>query len=509
MAKMLTDAAVRHYRPTKKRRTIRDAGARSLYLVVEPSGRKSWLMRFRRLGGKPGKMILGPLDLSGIEVQGELVIGMPLTLAGARQVAAQVHRERALGRDPVAEHKARKHRHQAAAADRAAAHSPLPLARSSRNTPKSRRGGGNRRHARSGSTPMTWSRYLADWRSAGRIEAPDRSTATMSIRSSTRLAGSAPRHPIRNGGASEARALALCAALSTAFGWMHRRRLVDANPCSGIHRPSPPRARDRVLTSNEVRRFWHATETLGRPFGAALRLLLLTGCRLNEIANLRWDEISDDGAEIRLPGSRTKNHRAHIVPLAPLAREIIASIPRIDGCEYAFSTNGRTAISGWSKTKTRLDAMMDVPAWRLHDLRRTAVTGMAELGIPPHVIELVVNHVSGSRGGVAGIYNRSEMMPERRTALERWAAHVAGLVDERETRSPRWRNGEEDGVMAKRREWNWTLLGAAVEQRDAYLRSAWEHDYASALKDGRDREDCRLVDLLRAKRDRLSPISTI
>jgi hypothetical protein len=104
MAKTLTDAAVRHYKPQEKRRTIRDAGARSLYLVVEPSGRKSWLMRFRRLGGKPGKMILGPLDLSGSESQGDPVIGMPLTLAAARQVATQVHRERALGRDPVAEH---------------------------------------------------------------------------------------------------------------------------------------------------------------------------------------------------------------------------------------------------------------------------------------------------------------------------------------------------------------------------------------------------------------------
>jgi integrase len=374
-------------------------------------------------------MILGPLDLSGSEVQGDPVIGMPLTLAGARQVAAQVHRDRALGRDPVAEHKARKHRHQAAAADRAAG----SFAVAARAFVEEHAKVNTRRWQQtartlglhpdglepiSGGLAQRW----AD-RAARSIDGHD----VYQVIDEARRVG-IPGIPVRNGGASEARALALCAALSTAFGWMHRRRLVDANPCSGIHRPSQPRARDRVLTSDEIRRFWHATETLVDPFGAALRLLLLTGCRLNEIANLRWDEISDDCAEIRLPGSRTKNHRAHIVPLAPLARDTIASLPRLDGCQYAFSTNGRTAISGWSKTKTRLDAMMDVPAWRFHDLRRTAVTGMAELNIAPHVIELVVNHVSGSRGGVAGIYNRSEMMQERRAALERWAAHVDGLV---------------------------------------------------------------------------------
>jgi integrase len=212
---------------------------------------------------------------------------------------------------------------------------------------------------------------------------------------------------------------------------MQRRRLVDANPCSGVPRPAPARARDRVFTSAEIVKFWGATEVVGGPFGGALRLLILTGCRLNEIAGLRWDEISEDGAEIRLPGNRTKNHRPHVVPLPPMARQIIASMPRIDGCEYVLSTNGKTPVSGWSKCKVRIDALIGIPAWRLHDLRRTAITQMAELGVPPHVIELCVNHISGSRGGVAGIYNRSEMMAERRDALERWAAHVARLVEGR------------------------------------------------------------------------------
>jgi integrase len=203
------------------------------------------------------------------------------------------------------------------------------------------------------------------------------------------------------------------------------------NPCAGVWRPRPSAARDRVLTNAEIARFWKATDAVNGASSAVLKLLLLTGCRLNEVASLRWDEVSEDGAALNLPGARTKNHRPHTVPLAPLAREIMADVPRIDGCVYAFTTNGRTPVSNWSKTKAHLDAEMGTVPWRIHDLRRTAVTGMAELGIAPHVVEAVVNHVSGARAGVAGTYNRSELMAERRAALERWAQHVAGLVAER------------------------------------------------------------------------------
>ena len=119
MAKVLTDAAVKRFKPTgKRKRVIRDGGSRSLYLILQPSGAKSWGMRFRRPGGKAAKMVLGPVDLSGSEVQGEPTIGMPLTLCAARQVAAQVHRDRARGQDVVADHKARRHRQRAAHAER-------------------------------------------------------------------------------------------------------------------------------------------------------------------------------------------------------------------------------------------------------------------------------------------------------------------------------------------------------------------------------------------------------
>jgi integrase len=115
------------------------------------------------------------------------------------------------------------------------------------------------------------------------------------------------------------------------------------------------------------------------------------------------------------------------VPLAPLAQELIESVAA-KGDVFVFTTDGKAPVSLGSKIKNRLDASMNVPPWRVHDLRRTAVTGMAELGIRPDVIELCVNHVSGTRGGIAGVYNKSELLDERRAALERWATHVAGVV---------------------------------------------------------------------------------
>lgn len=238
----------------------------------------------------------------------------------------------------------------------------------------------------------------------------------------------APGLERRSDGLTETRARAMLSCLSRMFRWLVQHRRVETNPCAGVHRPEAPKARERVLSNDEIKALWLATDALAKPFAAVLRLLLLTGCRLNEIAALRWEELSADGTQINLPGARTKNHRPHVVPLAPLAQTIIAAMPRIADCPYAFTTNGEAPVAIGSKIKQRLDEAMGVPAWRIHDLRRTAVTGMAESGTRPDVIELCVNHVSGTRGGIAGVYNKSELMPERREALERWSRHVAGLV---------------------------------------------------------------------------------
>jgi integrase len=201
-----------------------------------------------------------------------------------------------------------------------------------------------------------------------------------------------------------------------------------------------------VLSEAEVRWFWRASEQLALPFGAALKLLLLSGARLNEVASMR-DEVSEDGATWTIPGERTKNHRTHVVPLPPLAREIIAAVPRVEGT-FVFSTTGRSPISGWSKTKAQIDKLMlavareeaettgrdpaevVIPRWTIHDLRRTCASGMQRLGVRVEVIERCLNHLSGSYQGIVGTYQRDPMLAERREALERWAAHVQGLVSE-------------------------------------------------------------------------------
>jgi integrase len=200
-------------------------------------------------------------------------------------------------------------------------------------------------------------------------------------------------------------------------------------------------ARDRELTENEIRWLWSATENIGQPFGPLVRLLLLTGARREEIARMTWNELSNDGATLVIPASRTKNRRPHLLDLPRAAQEILGNIKHIAGKPaYVFTTNGKTPVSGFSKIKTRLDhailaAAKDerrkevmVPPWRLHDLRRTAATGMAAIGVQPHVIEAVLNHVSGHRAGVAGIYNRFDYRNEKREALEHWATRVLAVV---------------------------------------------------------------------------------
>jgi integrase len=436
----LTDAAIRRYRPGRERRRIRDTGADSLFLIIEPSGHKAWQMRFRTTGGRIGKMTLGPLH-NGEEIVGPPVIGMPLTLSSARQLAAEVHRQRALGQDPIAEHRARKNRQQTelvAAAKNTfggAARDYVDDARQRlRRWPETARLLGL--HA--GSLDPIPGGLAQRWHG--------KPVAEIDIHDIWSVVEEARRRAIpgldaRNEGASEARARKLHAALSALFTWLQRQRRVTGNPCAGLHPPAAPPSRERTLSNDEIRWLWAACAAVGEPFGSIFRLLLLTGARLAEVAGMSRAELLGEDATWRLPGSRTKNHKAHIVPLSSAAQAIIAAVPNVH--EIIFSTTGRSAPSGWSRAKRRLDQEMrklaqqergaaaTIPPWRLHDLRRTAVTGMGELGIRPDVIELTVNHISGYRVGIAGVYNKSELLPERKAALERWCAHVAGVASRR------------------------------------------------------------------------------
>jgi integrase len=221
------------------------------------------------------------------------------------------------------------------------------------------------------------------------------------------------------------------------YGWAMKRRRLALNPFAGlpvIEGANP--SRDRVLTDAEVGAVWRASGAMYYPFGPIARLLLLTAQRREEVAALRWSELSADLSTWTLPAARAKNGRAHVVHLAEPARAILASVPHIVGQDLVFSVTGSTPPSGFSKAKLALDAAIvreagavtDVPTfaagWRFHDLRRTAVTWLAGAGFPPHVADRLLNHVGGSINGVAAVYQRGEFLAERQAALEAWSAHV-------------------------------------------------------------------------------------
>lgn len=445
MVKDLTAKAIEKFRPGPERRRIRDALAKSLFLIIEPSGHKSFQMRFRRPDGKPAKLTLGPVDFSGSELEGAPQIGQPLTLAAARLLAAKVHQDRARGLDPIGDHKTRKRRQHAEILERGASTFTVAVRdyieqyarRKTRNWRETARLLGLLYVDKTDRNPEPSRGGLVQrWadRDVGSIDDHD----IFQVIEEARSAG-VPGIAARNPDASEARARMLFVALSSLFSWLRDKRRVSINPCAGVSRPDQATARDRVLRQEEIVWLWRACDVVGEPFGTVFKLLLLTGARLNEVAGMNDAELADDCSMWSLPGARTKNGRPHTVPVPPLARALIAKVDRKPGAALLFTTTGTTPVSGFGRAKARLDAAMlaearkqkrnaTVAPWRLHDLRRTAVTGLVELGIAPHVVELVVNHISGHKAGVAGIYNKSELLPERKAALERWAAHVAGLV---------------------------------------------------------------------------------
>ena len=215
-------------------------------------------------------------------------------------------------------------------------------------------------------------------------------------------------------------------ALGSLYAWAIAEGLADANPVVGTRKAVDEIARDRVLTDEELRLIWRHTGE--GDYGAIIRLLILTGQRREEVAAMTWGEL--EGTTWRISGERTKNGRAHEVSLSQPALEILGTRRRSDGRTLVFGSRG--PFSGWSKAKASLDARMSAalgaPAsWRLHDIRRTVATRLADLGVLPHVVEAVLNHASGHKAGVAGIYNRAIYAPEKRAALQKWADHIAAL----------------------------------------------------------------------------------
>ena len=226
------------------------------------------------------------------------------------------------------------------------------------------------------------------------------------------------------------------AAVSALFSWAVGEGLVNGSPVVGTHKPAEEVRRDRVLSNQELVLIWrHAGSG---DFGTIVRLLILTGQRREEVGGMSWDEVQGD--LWRIEAGRAKNGIAHDVPLPSSAVALLAARPRLAGRELVFGAKAGP-FQGWSNSKERLDAAIvkamppkrgtavKFTPWRLHDIRRTVATRMADLGVLPHVVEAVLNHVSGHKAGVAGIYNRATYAAEKRAALELWGAHVAKLVE--------------------------------------------------------------------------------
>jgi integrase len=431
----LTVPTIEKYKPNHKRREIPDSKAKGLYLIIQPrpSGRKSWAVRLRRPDGTTAKITLGSVDL-GTETNDAPVQGGALTIGQAREFAAQIDRQRARGVDVIAERRAEESRKQTAAADQAAntfGAAAREFIRDHRTSDK--RGGKRPRRWREDShilglryppqsdpataAPAVIKGGLADvWadKPVAKIDGHDVFGAVNEAR--------------KNGGDSRARKLH--AALSVLFTFLQRRRRVTVNPAAGVWRPGPPPSRKRRLTDAEIVTFWKACDRLRPPAGAFFKMLLLTGARRSEVAGMSRAELGDDNVWT-VPGIRTKNNKPLFLPLPLLARDIIASVQRE---RFVFTLNDRNPMANFSHLKKLLDAEMakiagqPVEPWRIHDLRRTLAYNMGKLGVPVHVTERLLNHISGSFAGIVEVYQGFEYAEEKTDALWRWALHLERMV---------------------------------------------------------------------------------
>lgn len=395
----LKAATVEAMQATDRRQEIPDDLCTGLYLVVQPTGKKGWQVRYRH-GGVHRRMTLAPYPT--------------LSLAAARIRAREVMAAASEGRDPAAEVKAAK----------------APKAEDDRDKIKTLIGQYDKRHLKGLKSGDVVRRELDRFVVAAWGE---RDIQTITKRDVIDLL---------DGIADSGRVVTanrVRAYLNKFLNWAVERDILPMSPATGVKPVAKEVSRDRVLSDEEIRWLWQACEAEGFPWGPFAKMLLLTGQRLNEVAQMTESEIRGD--LWHLSASRTKNGRAHDVPVSDEARKVLDGVERIKGKPgFIFTTTGATPISGFFKGRAHIaDAMeriaeqergeaVEIPRWTFHDLRRTAATGMARLGIAVRVTEAVLNHVSGTAGGIVSVYQRHDYADEKRQALEAWARFVLSLV---------------------------------------------------------------------------------
>lgn len=410
MAVRLTVPFVENAKAEEKRREIGDVIVPGLWLVVQPSGAKSWAVRYR-VEGRPIKLTLGSFPLLG--------------LADARDQTREVLAKIAKGEDPAREKRE----------TRTIQFSPA-VASPNRDRWEYVRDEYLKRDASGLRSFEQIERLLkketAAW-NGRRIQDIGRRDVVELLDAITDRGA-----PIQAN-----RILALVRRL---FNWSIGRGIVTANPAEGVEAPGEERSRDRVLAPTEIADIWEVAGGLGYPFGSMVQLLLVSGQRLREVAEARWDEVDLDSALWTIAAERAKNGERHEVPMPAIMADICRSLPRIGRSTYLLTTTGTSPISGFARAKERIDAALraldleragshvnpaDVPArahWTFHDLRRTVATNMAGDGVLIEVIERVLNHKGFSGSGLRAVYNRHSYLEEKRRALDTWASRLAVIT---------------------------------------------------------------------------------
>lgn len=404
MARAFTHKAVEAMKPDPaKRREVPDPALAGLYLVVQPSGAKSWALRYR-YGGKPKKLTLGRWPVMGV--------------ADARAAATEAIEAVERGDDPAAvKRKAKAERVEAQLSERDKVKT-LVETFAKRHLSGLKSGAVVKRELERHVVTAWGERDVHDITRRDVIDLLD------GIADSGRVVT-----------ANRVRAY-----LNKFLGWCVERDVLEASPATGVKPVAKERSRDRVLSDDEIRWFWQACRELGFPWGPLGKVLLLTGQRLGEAVAMTEGELRGD--TWHLSSERTKNKRAHDVPLTEPVQDVLADVERINSRHgYVFTTTGETPLSGFNRGRDRIARRMaeiaaqeqgepvELEHWTFHDLRRTAATGMARLGIPVRVTEAVLNHVSGTGGGIVAVYQRHDYADEKRRALEAWAAFVKELVE--------------------------------------------------------------------------------
>jgi integrase len=378
-----------------RRIEIPDAVCRGLYLVVQPSGVKSWAVRYRRASdGKPCKLTLDRND------DGNL-----LGLATARVAASQAMLLVSQGQDPSADKRAR----QVLAAEQEAKLSADTIAalfaefirlqgRKLRPNTLLSYGSIGRRFI----IPTWGAKLITD------LKKRDVLTLTEAV--------ALDRPTTANRIFEIAR---------TFFGWAVARDIIAVNPTNGLKPPVIEKARQRYLNDAEIAELWTACN--GSVTGAALQVMLLTGARRAEVSKMEWSEIDETTRTWTIPAARSKNKRQHVVPLSTSAWAIVSKQPRIEGCRFVFTNSGVKPIGNLNRFTQRLKGL-SFRDWVVHDLRRSAAAGLQRLNIRTEVIELCLNHRGGSFAGVAGTYQADPLDEQRSVALQQWADHIAKLV---------------------------------------------------------------------------------